>query len=304
VNHEVCAVVANTGATNEDRSDWATLLADAEADAFELPHLVVNGPVFAGSRQVIVSRAEGRLQQVIDGSLLQQQQTPTRSRLSDPASHVVDRFLRQRASALSTSTAPVHRDYVEAAARAEAIRSRRYEVNLTSGGSLRERAHTAITALADGVCRCASISTGFAWDTHVDITQQEALWDGLFGELAAIVEQLKQTRGPEGRPLADDVVVVVLSEMARTPAFNDTNGRDHWPFTSMLLLGPGLTGSREIGGYTELYNGIGVDAASAEPDASKPGIAADEVGATLLALADIDPASALRNVRPIEGVLQ
>ena len=38
----------------------------------------------------------------------------------------------------------------------------------------------------------------------------------------------------------DELTVVVLSEMTRTPKFNVSGGKDPWPYTSALLLGHGL----------------------------------------------------------------
>jgi asparagine synthase (glutamine-hydrolysing) len=101
----------------------------------------------------------------------------------------------------------------------------------------------------------------------------------------------------------EDTLVVVGSEMGRTPAWNATFGRDHWPFTSMMLVGPGLRGGRVVGGYTARYGGIGADPATGEPDPARPGIAAADIGATLLALGDVDPGEALPFATPLSGIL-
>jgi uncharacterized protein (DUF1501 family) len=90
--------------------------------------------------------------------------------------------------------------------------------------------------------------------------------------------------------------------MARTPAYNESQGRDHWPYTTMFLMGPGIAGGRTFGGYTNLYTGVGVDEGG-ELDASIPGISADSLGATLLVLGDVDPDAHLRGAMPIPGVL-
>ena len=41
----------------------------------------------------------------------------------------------------------------------------------------------------------------------------------------------------------DETTFVVMSEMGRTPALNGNEGKDHWPYTSALVMGPGLQGS-------------------------------------------------------------
>jgi hypothetical protein len=172
---------------------------------------------------------------------------------------------------------------------------------LLSDTSFIGRAETAIEALSAGVCRCATVGTGFVWDTHTDNAQQSGLFDTFFGDLDRILVELETTFGPEGRPLREDTVVVITSEMARTPAYNSTGGRDHWPYTSMMLLGPGVRPG-QYGGYTDLYTGIGVDAGGA-PDPSQPGISAEALCATLLVLGDADPEEHLRGAEPLTGVL-
>ena len=302
VNHETCQIVALTGSTSEDRPDMATVLGYEERDSVSLPHLVVSGPSFSGPYSVFVSNAQGQLQQTIDGSLLLENDNPLR--IPEPVpGRVVDRFLGERAQALeiaNPNVVPVT-DYREALARAKELNDGRLEVRLSSDTTFIGRAETAIGALAAGVSRCASVGTGFLWDTHNDNTEQSGLFDNFFTDLERILVSLETTLGPEGRPLRDDTIIVVTSEMARTPAFNATGGRDHWPYTSMFLMGPGVR-SGQFGGYTDLYTGIGIDAGG-QADPSQPGISAESLCATLLMLGDVDPEAHLRGAQPLTGVL-
>ncbi len=304
VNHETCQIVALTGSTSEDRPDWATLLGQADRDQTALPHLVVSGPAFPGPYGVFVSQARGLLQTTIDGTILQYSDDPL-PRPSGATSRVVDRFLAQRGAARAglAPDAPMLVDYREALARARALTDASLELRLSSGEDFRSRLDTAVAALATGVCRCASVGTDFVWDTHTDNAQQSALFEGFFGDLDHLLDALATTPGPEGTPLDESTVVVVGSEMARTPAFNGTGGRDHWPFTSMLVLGPGIVGGRTLGGYSSLYTGVGVGS-DGGLDPSQPGIVAEAVGASLLVLGGLDPAEHLRgDVGPIPGLL-
>ena len=304
VNHETCQTVALTGSTSEERPDWATILGYEQRDTASLPHLVVSGPSFAGPHSVFVSRAEGRLQATIDGSLLVDNDNPVR--IPDaPAARVVDRFLEQRgrARALGIEDSVRLTDYQEALARARDLSDSALELRLVAGADFGGRMQTAISALAAGVSRCASVGTGFIWDTHDDNTAQIGLFESFFADLDTALTTLATTPGPDGTPLADDTVVVVTSEMARTPAYNGTGGRDHWPYTSMMLIGPGIATGRSFGGYTSLYTGIGVDDGG-NADTSQPGIPSEALGATLLALGDVDPAEHLRSgATPIPGLL-
>ncbi len=51
------------------------------------------------------------------------------------------------------------------------------------------------------------------------------------------------------RTLADDTIIVVGSDFARTPILNTTLGRDHWPTNACVFLG-GMPAGRVIGGTT------------------------------------------------------
>lgn len=300
VNHETCQLVALTGGTSEDRPDWATLL--ARSSTTDLPHLVVSGPAFPGPLQVLVSRAEGQLQQTLDGSLLGDVDDAEVA-LVPAAGRVVDRFLARRAAAVGKDVGGAFgEDVVVANARARALLDRASQLSFSAAADTRERMATAVGALRDGVSRCVSLGTDFIWDTHNNNEPQTPNFERLFGDLDALLALLATTRGSDGVVLADNTVVVVTSEMARTPRLNGSGGRDHWPVTSMMIIGPGITGSRQIGAYTDLYAGVGVDV-SGELDVARPGIPAASVGATLLALGDVDPKEALPNAEPILGVL-
>src|SRR5713226_4885152 len=83
-----------------------------------------------------------------------------------------------------------------------------------------------------------------AWDTHTrnfPILRENKLphFDQTY---TALMEDL-QVRG-----LLDETLVVVMSEMGRTPRINANGGRDHWTFCySVLLSGAGIRGGTVYG---------------------------------------------------------
>jgi hypothetical protein len=83
-----------------------------------------------------------------------------------------------------------------------------------------------------------------AWDTHTrnfPILKENKL-PGLDQTFSALMEDL-QVRG-----LLDETLVVVMSEMGRTPRINPNGGRDHWTFCySVLLAGAGIRGGSVYG---------------------------------------------------------
>ncbi len=303
VNHETCQAVALTGSTSSTHTDFPTLLAADSADDFRLPHIAFSGPVFPGDYAVLVSRATGLIQSTVRGELGALADVPVNG-AGEPVDRVVGDYLARRAQTFAKYRGGPRSDaYLEALRRAEGLSDDRYEIDLQPSASVLSQGKAAIAALRDGVCRVASLGTGFVWDTHVDNGDQTANFEALFGDLDALLDDLKRTNGPEGRPLAEDTVVVLSSEMGRTPGYNGTNGRDHWPFTSVLMVGPGITGNRVVGAFDDLYGGIGVDAASGELNPDERGISSLDVGATLLALGDVDAQAILPSGRVIAGVL-
>jgi hypothetical protein len=83
-----------------------------------------------------------------------------------------------------------------------------------------------------------------AWDTHTknfSILRENKL-PGLDQTYSALIEDL------EIRGLLDETLVVVMSEMGRTPRINGSAGRDHWTYCySILFAGAGIRGGTLYG---------------------------------------------------------
>jgi len=78
-----------------------------------------------------------------------------------------------------------------------------------------------------------------AWDTHVNnfkILKNNKL-PGFDQTFSALIEDLQQ------RGLFDETLILVMSEMGRTPRINGNSGRDHWTNCySHILAGAGIQG--------------------------------------------------------------
>lgn len=107
----------------------------------------------------------------------------------------------------------------------------------------------ALSAFKAGVCAASHISMG-GFDTHSnhDASHYPRLMDFLQG-IDAII------RHAEMIGVRDRLVVVITSEFGRTNKYNNGNGKDHWPITSMMLMGNNsqvIQGNRVIGGSTPI----------------------------------------------------
>ena len=162
-------------------------------------------------------------------------------------------------------------------------------------GSLIEQCELAASLMASGFCHSASVDSGTNWDTHTDLSEQHQLYENLFGGLSGLVESLK------GEGIWDETIVVVLSEMTRTPLVNSDGGKDHWPNTSALLMGGGLVGGRVLGGSSQdTLDAMPVNLDSGLLDSSSDDVITyGSFAAGVLHAAGIDASESL----PGEGVL-
>jgi len=162
----------------------------------------------------------------------------------------------------------------------------------------------AIDALRLGISRCVTLSTPGNWDTHANNDGlQSPMWENLFDGLSNLMELLASTPGESAASMAEETTVVVLSEMGRTPLLNPTLGKDHWPHTSAMIIGPTVHGGRVIGGFDENYYGLPIDPDTAQTVDDGQTFSAEVLGATLLHIGGLDPAEFVRGVEPIRGVL-
>src|SRR5947209_8498258 len=110
---------------------------------------------------------------------------------------------------------------------------------------LSQQADIALASFKAGVCVSANLSIG-QFDSHAN---NDADQMRLIPEFLAGIRYL--LRRAEDLKVRDRLVVVVQSEMGRTPTYNSGNGKDHWSIGSVLFLGRGIRGNRVIGATDE-----------------------------------------------------
>lgn len=312
VNHESCHSLLFTGVIGGRRPDWATWIAQAQRDAFALPHLVMGSVGFSGDLAEIVCNLgrKGQLDRLLSGALLDEADLPV-SRLTPEAAARVDGFAREvaraRAEAAGGAARPLLDDLAGSLDRAALLEAHSASVSFTFGEAVDEQIAVLVDTLAAGLSRCVTLQVPVddlrGWDHHTQNDRlQSAAFEALFAALATLLAALDATPGPAGGSLADETLVCVVSEMGRTPWLSQTGGKDHWPFTSAMLIGPGVAGDRVVGGFDDQLYGRGLDPGSSaiDDDADPPTPA--ELGATLLTLCGVDPGSAT-DAAPLPGLL-
>ncbi|HET6247888.1 MAG TPA: DUF1501 domain-containing protein [Tepidisphaeraceae bacterium] len=108
-----------------------------------------------------------------------------------------------------------------------------------------QQAEIALASFKAGVCVSANLTIG-QFDSHAnnDVDQMKLIPEFLAG-IAYFIRRAEELK------IRDKLVVVVQSEMGRTPQYNKGNGKDHWSIGSAMFLGPKISGNRVIGATDE-----------------------------------------------------
>lgn len=106
---------------------------------------------------------------------------------------------------------------------------------------LSQQAEIALASFKAGVCVSANLSIG-QFDSHQNNDRDQMQ---LIPRFLASVDYL--LRRAEELQIREKLVLVLQSEMGRTPTYNNGNGKDHWSIGSIMFLGPGIRGNRVIG---------------------------------------------------------
>jgi uncharacterized protein (DUF1501 family) len=309
VTHDMCRKLILTGTVEENMAGWPTLIARAQSERYVVPSMVLTGPSFPGPYGTLSARVgqSSQLDRMLDSQIFLDSDVA----LSAPSVNeesVMDAFMADRAAARAALTGGSELDrrlaeqFQQSLDRMLDLKAMRGSFDLDLGQGFSGQCTAAVEALSKGLCRCVSVSRS-GWDTHGDNFVQSTLYEDVFAGMLQIMSLLESTPGEFAPTLAEETVLVAISEMGRAPLINARRGKDHWPNTSVLMVGPGLTGDRVVGAYDGRLNGVPVDRATGDIVGTGRPITANTFGATLLQLAGIDSGVELPGVLPLSGIL-
>lgn len=315
VAHSTCERIAMTNSAAPGGDDWAAILAAHAAVPPLIPHLHVSGPAFGNrySSSIVRVGTSGQLATLLDRSALAASDLPIGG-LSDAALRLADARSVERAQRWS-ATAPAGRAALLGKAALASEQSLSELVGLSplleqgAGVALADQLALPLQALAAGISRTAMLSYKSwqqvfnGWDTHEAIDLQANHFEELFAALITILDGSWAGEADTGAAPLDNLTIVVLSEMGRFPRLNLTGGKDHWTFTSALLIGAGVAGGQAIGAYDSELLSRPVDLASGALHEGGTSLLAGHLGATLLALGDVDPAEFVAGAGPIQAAI-
>jgi Protein of unknown function (DUF1501) len=153
-----------------------------------------------------------------------------------------------------------------------------------------------VAALEKGLSHSVMMQTN-SWDTHTNNGMQSSLADKLYGGLLTLAQALEQ------KGLLSKTVVLVLSEMGRTPKLNAAAGKDHWPVTSALVFGGGLAGGKVLGGTDDQLGALAMNLGTGAVETNGRQLQTDALLAGLLKAVGVDPSPYLPNVESLDAFM-
>ena len=295
--------------------DWGAIIGAHAPQMYTAPHLLLSGPNYATqfSNAILRVGEDGELSRLLSGQD-QLSITPTRDH-----EDLVSKYLRQRTEdsiAVNTRAENFLQDFKRSHTQLEGLKAQMGSIRLPTADdgddfgydcmeTFMGQAQLALDFFENDLTRCAIVQDeGFCnmrWDSHGDYFEQNWHYDLLFLGLQQLMEELQTRTNIHGVPLIEDTTVVVCSEMSRHPSLNEMGGKHHWPVGSAMIIG-GVQGGRTIGGYNGQVLGRGVDLNSGDLFEGGVKLKPEHLGATLLAMADLDPMD-FGTAKPITGAL-
>lgn len=152
----------------------------------------------------------------------------------------------------------------------------------------------AVRALRDGLAKTVMVETQ-GWDTHTINATQREQHEMLYTALDGLMMDL------DAEGMLDDTLVVVLSEMGRTPKLNNEVGKDHWPVTSAMFLGGSVAGGRSFGGTDDELRALSMNLQTGALDAAGKQLQTSNLVAGILDAVGVDVERVYPGVEPFRA---
>ena len=158
-------------------------------------------------------------------------------------------------------------------------------LQVTPGGrsSLLRQEQVALLGFQAGVTMAADVHLrGF--DTHSD---HDADHEPMLAHLTESIDYIWDTAEELG--MADRLTVFVGSDFGRTPRYNSSDGKDHWPIGSAVFMRKAAPwGNRVVGQTDPLHSASNIDELSLLPEENGRHIYPGDVQRAMRVLAEVD----------------
>jgi uncharacterized protein (DUF1501 family) len=304
-SHSQSQQLVLTGYLDPTRADFAVMAAHHNGPEMPLPHLMVSGRSFGGPFAGLSGRVGGQLGAALDYNRVPALQDGEESHLGVSAvgeAYVQQALARQRALDATGAVGARLAQFDDALERGDKLvrLASALPRNFNDGASL---AAALGDAFRSGMTTSVTLETTGGFDTHDDNTQQDPRWNEVFLLLDQFVAGLAAEPGLVAPSLLDETTIVCLSEFGRTPRLNDSNGKDHHPWTSMLLVGKRVRGGASVGLTDGQQEGVKTDFATGRPDDTGRVIDVQNMVAGILTLVGANSRTYLPGIEPFTAMI-
>jgi len=302
-SHDQSRQLVLTGYLDPTRADFAVIAAHKNGADMPLPHLLLSGQSFGGQFSGLSGRLGGQMSTAIAYNRVGTNGALAVSALGE--AYVQQALEWERTIAESDPATAVGgklEAYRDASGRADKLTRLAGSLNLNanSGGQL---ATSLGNAFRSGLTTSVTVNPFGGFDTHSDNTQQNGRWNGVFSYLDALVTGLQQQQGLVAPTLLAETTIVLCSEFGRTPELNGDNGKDHHPWTSMLVVGKNVKGGTTVGLTDGNQEGVKVNLATGQPDDTGLVLDVTNMVAGLVTLAGANSTDYLPTVPPFTAMI-
>lgn len=314
LNHPDCAKRMLTGTSSDVNADMGAIAAHALGQDLAAPYLVLGRTSFAGPYASLAARA-GSANQL--GTLLAPERAYPVGNPADftprlPLDATEEELIRDHVLARAQRTLDARgqlgrnqrrlQDFIDSLDRGDVLAQTADFGDFGFTGDLAFQAQLAADAIEQGLSHAAQVELG-SFDTHDNNLDQIPVTEAFFTGLRVLIDELVARPGlTAGSRMIDDTVVLVVSEMGRTPKLNTNGGKDHWPVTSAMVIGGGLPGGRVLGGTDGQQIGLPVDLQTGAVDEAGMQIQYPNFAAGLLEAVGVDAESYLPEAEPFRAL--
>ena len=315
IAHDPCRYRILTGTPDVTRPDLATIMGFKTGGTLPLGSVDLSGWSITGALAASTGRigANSQIKALIDPAT--HFTAPPGSPISYPlfATNTVDQdavaqFLKARTETLrdvrgydESKNDRLLDDLVISSDRGRRFREQSVGIldalTLGNGAGFDKQVEIGVQLLQGGLCKAITVDSKQDWDSHENNAGQHGMFNSLFSGLDGLMTSL-QNAG-----MLDKTLVVVLSEMTRSPLLNAANGKDHWGHGSALFLGGCVRGSTQLGATDDLLESRRVDLQSGALSDTGDLNKYDNLAAGILEMVDVDPGEWLPGVVPFRGAV-
>jgi len=302
-SHDQSRQLVMTGSLDPTRADFAVMAAAANGADMPLPHLLLSGDSFAGGFAGLSGRLGGQMSAAIAYNRVGDTGGLAVSALGE--AYVQQALERERLLAEHAPPSAISgklEAYRDANARADKLAHLAGSLTLNQGTG--QQLATALgNAFKSGLTTSVTVNPFGGFDTHSNNQDQNQRWQDVFDYLDGLVTGLSTQPGLLAASLLDETTVVVCSEFGRTPELNGDNGKDHHPWTSMILVGRNVHGGTTVGKTDGNQEGVKTNFATGQPDDTGLVIDVTNMVAGIVTLMGANSADYIPSVKPFTAMI-